>query len=111
MVAHQGLWHCGQPNSTDRDRIMFKVRLNPTVPQIRLWNHDNVDDVDAFHDTLLRNHGWYGNEYRIEWFNRLRFWRYLTDDATFDLDYWLGRLEVVNDAVALSDEGARRSAF
>ena len=29
LVAHHGIWHCGQPNLTDRPRTMFKLRLEP----------------------------------------------------------------------------------
>ncbi len=42
VVFHHGLWHAGQPNPGDGDRWMHKVRLNPTVPQVRLWNTDDL---------------------------------------------------------------------
>ena len=30
---------------------------------------------------------------RLEFVNRIKLWRYLTDDQTYDADYWLTRLE------------------
>ncbi len=92
IVLHHGIWHCAQPNHTDRTRYMFKLRLNPTVRQLRLWNTDDIDDPDV-PGILSTNHKWYGNEDRLEYVNRIKFWRFLTGDDDFDLHYWLGRLE------------------
>ena len=30
---------------------------------------------------------------RLEYVNRIKLWRYLTEDPTYDADYWLTRLE------------------
>ena len=30
---------------------------------------------------------------RLEYVNRIKLWRYLTDDPTYDADYWLTRLD------------------
>ena len=91
-VAHHGIWHCAQPNQTDNKRYMFKLRLNPTVRQKKLWNTDDI--VDAEIPGLLNaNHRWYGNEVRLEAVNRIKMWRFLTGDDNFDLSYWLSRLE------------------
>ena len=92
VVVHHGIWHCAQPNRTGRRRYMFKLRLNPTVRQLRLWNTDDLDDP-AIPGILSANHRWYGNEVRIEIVNRIRFWRFLTGDERFDVSYWLSRLE------------------
>ncbi len=91
-VAHHGMWHCAQPNRTARVRYMFKLRLNPTVRQLRLWNTDDIDDPEI-PGILSANHKWYGNDDRLEQVNRIKFWRFLTGDDDFDLHYWLGRLE------------------
>ena len=91
-VVHHGIWHCAQPNNTDRTRYMFKLRLNPTVRQLLLWNTDDINDPEI-PGILGTNHRWYGNEDRLEYVNRIRFWRFLTGDDDFDLHYWLGRLE------------------
>ena len=92
MVAHHGIWHCAQPNLTDRTRYMFKLRLNPTVRQLKLWNTDDIDDPEV-NGLLNTNHRWYGNESRLEIVNRIKLWRFLIGDETFDLGYWLSRLE------------------
>ena len=91
-VAHHGMWHCAQPNLTDQMRYMFKLRLNPTVRQLKLWNTDDLEDPEI-NGILHTNHGWYGNEVRLEVVNRIKFWRFLTGDETFDVAYWLSRLE------------------
>ena len=91
-VAHHGIWHCAQPNLTDRTRYMFKLRLNPTVKQVNLWDTSDLDDPEVIR-ALNENHGWYGNEVRLEYVNRIKFWRFLTGDDEFDMSYWLSRLE------------------
>ncbi|MBT5801424.1 MAG: phytanoyl-CoA dioxygenase, partial [Gemmatimonadetes bacterium] len=87
-VAHHGIWHCAQPNLTDNKRYMFKLRLNPTVRQKKLWNTDDIDDAEI-PGLLNANHRWYGNEVRLEAVNRIKMWRFLTGDDNFDLSYWL----------------------
>ena len=91
-VAHHGIWHCAQPNLTDNKRYMFKLRLNPTVRQKKLWNTDDLDDAEI-PGLLNANHRWYGNEVRLEAVNRIKMWRFLTGDDNFDVSYWLSRLE------------------
>jgi hypothetical protein len=44
LVLHHGVWHGGGANRADADRFMFKVRLNPRVPQVRLWDTSDLDD-------------------------------------------------------------------
>ena len=73
-------------------RYMFKLRLNPTVRQLKLWNTDDLDDPEI-PGLLSANHSWYGNEVRLEVVNRIKFWRFLIGDETFDVSYWLSRLE------------------
>ena len=92
VVVHHGIWHCAQANLTPHTRYMFKLRLNPTVPQRLLWNAGDRDDPEIG-KVLLRNHDWYGNEDRLEIVNRIRFWRFLTGDERFDVGYYLSRLE------------------
>jgi hypothetical protein len=92
VVGHHGIWHCAQPNRTPTDRYMFKLRLNPTVRQLKLWNTDDLNDPEVDR-ALFRNHGWYGNDDRLEYANRIKFWRFLIGDPTFDSNYWLTRIE------------------
>lgn len=91
-IGHHGIWHCAQPNYTDRMRYMFKLRLNPTVRQLKLWNTDDIDDPKV-HQSLFRNHKWYGNDDRLEYAQRIKFWRFLIGDERFDSNYWLTRIE------------------
>lgn len=98
VVGHHGLWHCAQPNLTDRLRTMFKIRLNPTVRQLRLWNTDDIDDPQI-PGILFRNHKWYGNDDRLEYANRIKFWRFLTGNERYDANYWLTRIENMPERV------------
>ncbi len=108
MVFHHGLWHAGQPNPGSRARWMYKIRLNPTVPQVRLWNTDDLaalhndpsDHVfatmvfDSVGQELRRMQPWQqGHEARYELVQRAKLWRYLSGDDRYDVDYYLTRLE------------------
>ncbi|MCY4147190.1 MAG: phytanoyl-CoA dioxygenase family protein [Chloroflexi bacterium] len=108
LALHHGIWHCGRQNKTDRRRYMFKLRLNPAVRQLRLWNTDDLDDsyrarreihagLDRdgnVQDILSRPEAWFeAASGRLEIVNRIKLWRFLTGDSDFDVHYWLGRLE------------------
>jgi hypothetical protein len=99
VVGHHGLWHCAQPNHTDHLRYMFKIRLNPTVRQLLLWNTDDLDDPQI-PNILFRNHRWYGNDDRLEYANRIKLWRFLIGDENFDAHYWLTRIENKPERIA-----------
>lgn len=109
LACHHGIWHAGQPNPGDRERWMYKIRLNPRVPQVRLWNtadlealqNDASDHVfatvpaDSVGRILRRKHDWQrGHEERYDLTARARLWRHLTGDPDFDVDYYLTRLEL-----------------
>lgn len=92
VLLHHGIWHGGRRNDSDVDRYMFKIRLNPTVRQLRLWNTDDLDDpaVAAELRTLFP---WYEHATgRLEIYNRVRLWRALIGDDSFDPDYWVTRV-------------------
>jgi len=108
LVLHHGIWHCGRQNKTNQKRYMFKVRLNPTVRQMRLWNTDDLDasvgqqhpifsketPTDDIQAILGNIEPWFeGGNGRLEILNRIKFWRFLTGDDNFDAHYWLTRLE------------------
>ena len=108
LVFHHGLWHAGQRNPSETERWMYKIRLNPRVPQRRLWN---TGDLDALHNDysdhifatvpadsvgrILRGRQpWQrGHEERYDLTARARLWRYLTGDDRYDVDYYLTRVE------------------
>lgn len=92
LVAHHGIWHCGQPNHSDQPRTMFKLRLGPAERQRLTWDTSDLLDP-AVAQELRHTHPWTGGDARLEIVNRLRLWRALVDDPTFDVDYWLTRIE------------------
>lgn len=109
MFFHMGLWHGGGLNTSDQLRYMFKIRLCPTRRQTRLWDVDEtaqrqpqrpifwVDpnaDPTSLHAILMKPERWFEMDTgRLEFLNRIRFWRYISDDQNFDADYWLTRVE------------------
>ena len=110
LVAHHGLWHGGGANHSDQLRFMFKIRLQPSAPQVRLWDTSDLSeddfasrpifwtDLTARSDTvpaiLMRPEPWFEQDTgRLDLIHRVRFWRQLLGDSSFDADYWLGRLE------------------
>ena len=108
LVFHQALWHAGQPNPSNADRWMYKIRLNPRVPQIKRWNTEDFDRIQndaSDHTFALMRHDsvaqifrtmqpWQkGHEARYEQMQRARLWRYLSDDPDFDVDYYHTRIE------------------
>ena len=116
LALHHGIWHCGRRNQTDRIRYMYKIRLNPQVRQLRLWNTDDLAaqmaadpfttrgqwtaDEENIYTILGRREPWF--EFatgRLEIVNRIKFWRFLTGDDRFDVQYWLTRLENMPDNV------------
>lgn len=115
LVLHHGIWHCGRRNKTDQKRYMFKVRLNPRVRQLRLWNTDDLsadsgkhkpiftqdtNKVEDVQTILSRQEPWFEDAGgRLEIVNRIKMWRYLSGDDTFDVHYWMTRLENVPENV------------
>ncbi|MFT4613777.1 MAG: hypothetical protein ACI9NT_000918 [Bacteroidia bacterium] len=108
MVFHHGLWHAGQPNPSDVDRWMYKIRLNPRVSQVKRWDTEDFDLIhnDASDHTfaIMRHDSvaqifrtmqpWQaGHEARYEQMQRARLWRYLSNDPGFDVDYYHTRIE------------------
>ncbi len=101
QIVHHNIWHCAQPNSTDAIRYMFKLRLNPTVRQQRLWD---ASDLAAFDPRPIFHEGqpWHDTDHRLEFINRIKLWRLLTGDPAWDYHLWLGRLE--NDPQTIISE-------
>jgi hypothetical protein len=108
LLFHHGMWHRGMPNTSGDERHMYKIRLNPTVPQVLHWDTSDLDAVqngpedhvfatfrmDSAAGMLRSRERWHGEaEYRLELANRARLWRYLTADDAFDVDYYLTRTQ------------------
>jgi hypothetical protein len=109
-ALHMGVWHGGGYNQTGESRLMYKVRLNPAVRQCRLWNTDDITedtatpqpifspehphDKDDIQTILCTPERWFEiDTSRLEFLNRIKLWRFLLGDDTFDAHYWLTRLE------------------
>ena len=110
FFMHHGIWHGGGVNSTNLTRFLYKLRLNPTEPQVRLWDTTDLEgddtrqrpiffvkeryDPESVASILTRSLPWFENDTgRIEYIQRIRFWRHLIGDQSFDADYWATRLE------------------
>jgi hypothetical protein len=92
LALHHGLWHCAQPNHSRSPRFMFKLRLQPTYRQLRLY-HGRADEQEAIATALTSAEPWMGTDHRLEIIQRIRLWRLLSGDPGFDCEHWLGRLE------------------
>ncbi|WP_420452077.1 hypothetical protein [Ilumatobacter sp.] len=87
---------------------MYKIRLNPTEPQVRLWDASDFDEAQSprtdhvfarmqsgtIAETLRSMPPWMSvTDYRNAQLQRALLWRHLTGDGDFDVDYYLTRLE------------------
>lgn len=83
LFMHSNLWHAGRSNHSDNDRLLFKLRLNPTVEQVRIWNTEDINDSEI-PNILGERMPWHSGEQRLENINRIRLWRYMIGDPTPD---------------------------
>ena len=111
IFFHHGIWHGGGKNTSNVPRIMYKLRLQPSGSQSLQWDTSDLteerikswqrpifhafgkreeDDVPS---KLMSHEPWFDNTSRLEYMNRIRFWRTLLNDAEIDIDYWLTRVE------------------
>lgn len=119
-VFHQGLWHRGRANRGATQRWLYKIRLNPTRPQVRLWDLGDFAAIQgAPHDHIFATYQdstaaamfrapqpWFEHgASRLETVNRSRLWRYLSGDDAFDADWYLTRTDrrEAIDAIAEGD--------
>jgi ectoine hydroxylase-related dioxygenase (phytanoyl-CoA dioxygenase family) len=89
---HHNLWHSARSNRTDKLRTMFKTRLNPSVPQVQLWDTSDLQDPQI-RSILSRGQPWMAHEQRAEIINRIKLWRALTGDPEYDITGWVTRAE------------------
>ena len=112
IIFHHGIWHGAGSNQSSIKRIMYKIRLQPAIKQIKLWDtsdinpkrikhwnrpifHGNPDkNNDPIPKILMKSQKWFDNEERLEFINRVRLWRELIGDKKVDIDYWLTRLGI-----------------
>jgi phytanoyl-CoA dioxygenase PhyH len=109
LFLHHGIWHGGGVNTSDETRYMFKIRMHASGSQLRGWNLEDTPQPNAQRAIFFRKSApekgtvetilttpepWFEQDTsRLEYVNRIKLWRYLTDDASYDVDYWLTRLE------------------
>ncbi len=115
LFLHHGVWHGGGVNTSDDTRYMFKVRMHASGSQLRGWNLEDTPQPNAQRAIFFRKSApekgtvetilttpepWFEQDTgRLEYVNRIKLWRYLTDDASYDADYWLTRLETGAGAI------------
>jgi hypothetical protein len=92
-VWNTRVWHGARSNHTDQDRFMYKLRLNPTQPQIGNFDTADLDDPEIG-QILSTNHGWEGNEHRYELMQRVKLWRFVSDQPDYDVgERFMRRIE------------------
>jgi Phytanoyl-CoA dioxygenase (PhyH) len=86
FIVHADIWHCAQPNASDRKRYMFKMRLQlaPGREQRGWFNTDGYRSADVLETIFTAQQPWYGAEHREEQIQRAKLWRYLCGDDTVD---------------------------
>lgn len=82
-VWNTRVWHGARSNHTDTDRFMYKLRLNPTQPQVRLFDTSDLDDPEIG-QILNTRHGWEGNDHRYELMKRVEAWRFVSGQPEYD---------------------------
>jgi hypothetical protein len=111
LFLHHGMWHGGGVNLSDDVRYMFKIRMHASGSQVRCWDMGDTPRPNAQRAIFFRKSApepgtvetilttpepWFEQDTsRLEYVNRIKLWRYLTDDPTYDADYWLTRLEPI----------------
>ena len=109
LFLHHGIWHGGGVNLSDRTRYMFKIRMRASGRQTRQWDvsdlvpsgtprpifyRKSLPEPGSVETILTTPEPWFEQDTgRLEYVNRVKLWRYLTEDPTYDADYWMTRLE------------------
>jgi hypothetical protein len=84
---HHGIWHCAQPNFTDRTRYVFKLRLRPGQEQRNLFNTEGYDSPEVLNIIRGAHRKWQGEEARIEQVQRAKLWRYVCGNDSVDASF------------------------
>jgi len=116
LFLHHGIWHGGGVNHADQARYMFKIRAHASTRQTRCWNLEDLPrrnarrpifftksapEPDTIETILTTPEPWFEFDTgRLEFVNRIKLWRYMTEDPAYDADYWLTRLEATPEAQA-----------
>jgi hypothetical protein len=76
VVWHADIWHCAQPNYTDKTRYVFKIRLNPGQLQRNLFNTHGYSDPEIL-SILKVPQPWAGEEYKADVEQKIKLWNHL----------------------------------
>ena len=73
--------------------MMYKLRLNPSKPQVRNFDTSDIDDPEI--GTILNvHHDWEGNEHRYELMKRVQLWRFVSHQPDYDIgERFMRRIE------------------
>lgn len=105
-LLHSGIWHCAQPNRTDRDRYMFKLRLRPGPDQpgaARASGRATLAVRERFRES---EHPWQGTEAGVDQVGYARLWHYLGGEGDLSPEGYLTRVGLLPGGTAahLGDE-------
>ena len=84
-LMHHNLWHAGRSNNSNNDRILIKLRLNPSNNQKLSWDYKNTN-LTKIISILSKSYSWHGDQQRQEIINRIKLWRYLYNDYESEFD-------------------------
>ncbi len=83
-VWNSRIWHGSRSNHSEKNRYMYKLRLNPSKPQIRNFDTSDIHDPEI-ENILMTRHGWEGNAYRYELMKRVKMWRFVSNQNNYDI--------------------------
>lgn len=84
IATHHAIWHCaGRPNTSERERVALKVRLNRSQPQVRTWDTSDLDSREVAL-TLATPPVFLDHEGNLDHLQRILLWQRLTGDDSFD---------------------------
>ena len=111
IIMHHGIWHGGGRNMSNKPRLMFKLRIQPSVKQELLWDTDDLTEErikkwnrpifgaanrktdDPIPGILTESNPYFDNDARLIYINRLKLWRFILGNPEIDVDYWLTRIK------------------
>jgi hypothetical protein len=76
LVLHHNLWHSGRSNRSSSERVMFKLRLQPSRQQYLTWDWTDLDHPEVSR-VVSTEHAWHGADARMGVLQQLALWRYL----------------------------------
>lgn len=97
-VLHAGLWHCAQPNRTDVDRYMFKLRLRPGPDQANAASSIGQPTAEVLHRFLAGEHPWQGTEAGVDQVGYAALWSYLGGSGDVSPEGYLTRTGLLGRA-------------